>query len=258
MRSPRSPLFVRALALLVALASVSAACSDEADVDPLASDATTEAGDGGGEDGTGGGRDDGADVPEGWKVVEGDGVSLAVPEDWVGVPIEDFAMSEDDLREAMPEADDAMLQQAASVVEQGGVLLAFGPPEDGFTDNVNILALPVPATIDQLEAEAELGMRQVGADVRSMERVELPAGDAVRVRYSAEFQSPDGPYVVEGVQLYVPVGDETYVLTVERDERTGRPRRPDGGLVLGPLTGVGVARWPPRAAPSSGAPGASG
>jgi hypothetical protein len=212
-------LFVRALTALVALAFVAAACGEEADDDPLAS-ASTEADGGGGEDGSdaedGGdpGDDEGADVPDGWKVVEGDGVSLAVPEDWVDVPIEDFAMGEEELREAMPEADDAMLQQAASVVQQGGVLLAFGPPEDGFTDNVNILALPVPASIEQLEAEAELGMEQVGADVGSMERVELPVGEAVRVRYSAEFQSPDGPYVVEGVQFYVPAGDETYVLTV--------------------------------------------
>lgn len=215
MRSPRSPLFARALVALLALAFVAAACSDEADDDPLAGGPTTEAegGDGSGSDGAGE-EDVEDDLPDGWKVVEGDGVSLAVPEDWVDVPIEDFAMGEEELREAMPEADDAMLQQAASVVQQGGVLLAFGPPEDGFTDNVNILALPVPASIEQLEAEAELGMEQVGADVRSMERVELPIGESVRVRYSAEFQSPDGPYVVEGVQHYVPVGDKTYVLTV--------------------------------------------
>ena len=180
MRSPRTPRPVRALAATFALALTVAACGDEADEDPLASEPTTATDDGGSDDSTEG---DAADVPDGWKVVEGDGVSVAVPDDWRDVPIEDFAMGEEELREAMPEADDAMLEQAASVVQQGGVLLAFGPPVDGFTDNVNILRLPVAADIEQLEAEAELGMGQVGADVQSMQRVDLPAGEAVRVRY---------------------------------------------------------------------------
>lgn len=225
MRTPRTLRHLRALALVLALPLVAAACSDESDEDPLGGDTTTteERSDGEGTDD--GGDDDGGSgddsVPDGWKVIEGDGVTIAVPDEWVDVPLEDFEMGSEDFQELMPEADEAMLNQAAAVVQQGGVLLAFGPPEDGFTDNLNILRLPVEAELDQLEREAELGMQALGAEMHSLDRVELPMGEAIRVSYTAEFQSPEGPFSVEGVQLYVPVEGATFVLTISAVEDPG-------------------------------------
>ncbi len=141
-------------------------------------------------------------------------MAIAVPGDWIDVPLEELEMGSEDFRELMPDADEALINQAAQVVQQGGVLLSFGPPVDDFTDNLNILELPVSAELDELEREAELGMQAMNADLLSLDRVELPVGEAVRVRYSAEFQSPDGPFTVEGVQFYVPLEGVTYVLTV--------------------------------------------
>lgn len=215
MRSPRTLRALRAVSTVLALSVVVAACSDEVDEDPLgAGTATTEQR----SDADGGGSDDGGliggEVPDGWKVVDGDGVRIAVPDAWIDVPLEDLQMGSEDFQELMPDADEAMLNQAAAVVQQGGVLLAFGPPEDGFTDNLNILQLPVATGLDQLEREAELGMQALGAEMHSLDRVELPAGGAIRVSYTAGFQSPDGPFSVEGVQLYVPVDDATFVITV--------------------------------------------
>ncbi|MFP5255026.1 MAG: hypothetical protein ACLGI8_04155 [Acidimicrobiia bacterium] len=211
MRSPRNLRAQRAFAAALALSLVVAACSDEADEDPLGG-ATSTSADGDGVDD--GGNTAAASVPDGWKVVEGDGVSIAVPEEWIDVPLEDFELGREDLEELMPQADEAMLNQAVGVVQQGGVLLAFGPPDAGFTDNLNILRLPVSAELDQLEREAELGMEALGAEVHSLDRVELPSGEAIRVSYTAEFQSPDGPFSVEGVQLYLPSDGATFVLTV--------------------------------------------
>lgn len=224
MRTPRTLRHLRAFALVLALSLVAAACSDESDDDPLGGDTTTteeradDGGTDGGADDDGGDDTDDSDLPDGWKVIEGDGVTVAVPEEWIDVPLEDFEMGSEDFQELMPEADEAMLNQAAAVVQQGGVLLAFGPPEDGFTDNLNILRLPVEAELDQLEREAELGMQALGAEMHSLDRVDLPVGEAIRVSYTAEFQSPEGPFSVEGVQLYVPVEGATFVLTISAVE----------------------------------------
>jgi|GEM_PF-6318565 len=217
MRSPRTLRHLRALAAVLALSVVAAACSDETEDDPLGGDTTTteeRSSDDGGATDDGGSEGAEVEVPDGWQVIEGDGVSIAVPDEWIDVPLEEFEMGSEDFQELMPEADEAMLNQAAQVVQQGGVLLAFGPPVDDFTDNLNILELPVRAELDQLEREAQLGMDALGAEMRSLDRVELPAGDAIRVRYSAEFQSPEGPFTVEGVQFYIPVDGATYVLTI--------------------------------------------
>lgn len=219
MRSPRTRRALRPLSAALALSLVVAACADEADEEPLSegtapTEQPADAGDGDAGGDEGGGDVAGGQVPDGWKLIEGDGVTIAVPEEWIDVPLEDFAMGREDFEELMPEADEAMLNQAAAVVQQGGVLLAFGPPEDGFTDNLNILRLPVSAELDQLEREAELGIQALGAEMHSLDRVTLPMGEAIRVRYTAEFQSPDGPFSVEGVQLYVPVDGDTFVLTV--------------------------------------------
>lgn len=220
MRSPRSLL---ALPAAIVLALGAAACGDDDALDDDAGTTTTTEvpaddggtdGDGTGDAGTDDGGTAGPEAPEGWQVVEGDGVSIAAPADWRGLPLDVVAVSGEDLQEVLPDADEALLGQVEQVVRQGGVLLAFGPTVDGFTDNVNVLAMPVAATLEQLEREAELGMGQLGAEVGSIELVELPIGEAVRVRYTLVGQGSDGPVTIEGVQFYVPQEDTTYVMTV--------------------------------------------
>jgi len=204
-----SPRTVRRVAGLLAVALL-AACSDRADDSPLAEGAATDQGADGSDQPAAGGE-----VPDGWQRITGDGVSLAVPGDWVDVPLDEFEMGAEDLQDALPEADEAMLEQAASVVQQGGVLLAFGPPgASGFTDNINVLALPVSAELEELEQQAELGLGAVGAELASKEVVEVPSGRAVRVSYSLELDGAEGPYTVRGVQYYVVADGRTFVLTV--------------------------------------------
>lgn len=231
MRSPRT---IRALSAAIVLALGAAACGDEADDDPLAVEETTTttaeaADDGGGDDGAvddGDDADPGSDVeapdlPDGWGVIEGDGVTIGAPDEWTGVPLAEFIMGGDDLEQLLPDVDPAMLNQASQIIEQGGVLLAFGPTVDDFTDNVNILAMPIPATMDDLEREADLGMAQLGADVDSIEPVDLPVGEALRVRYSLTFQGPEGPVTIQGVQFFIPQDRTTYVMTVSASADPG-------------------------------------
>jgi hypothetical protein len=203
----------RTLRLLAAVAVVAlvAACSDKADDDPVGGDTTERST----EETTATPADDSGDLPSGWHRVTGDGVSLGVPEDWEAVPLDEVELGSEDLQDVLPDADKAMLDQAASIVQQGGVLLVFGPGSaEQFTDNINVLELPVAADPDQMEDEAATGLQQVGATLRSMDRVEVPSGTAVRVAYAIEFQGPDGPVTVEGVQFYVPGGKKTFVITV--------------------------------------------
>jgi hypothetical protein len=205
--SSRRPIRFLIAAALLALV---AACSDKADDDPVASSTTERA-----TDDTSARPDDAAALPSGWHRVTGDGVSLGVPEDWTAVPLDQVELGSEDLKDVLPDADEAMLDQAASIVQQGGVLLVFGPEGDAqFTDNINVLELPVAAKPEQMEDEASAGLEQVGATLHSMDRVEVPNGTAVRVAYAIEFQGPDGPVSIEGVQFYVPGDGKTYVITL--------------------------------------------
>ncbi|HEX4866372.1 MAG TPA: hypothetical protein VFV32_01975 [Acidimicrobiales bacterium] len=127
----------RSLRLLApAPVALAAACSDQADDEPIASDTTERSA----EETTSPQGDDAAELPSGWHRVTGDGVSLGVPEDWKALP-------------------------------------------------------------EQMEQEATTGLEQVGATLRSTDRVDTPGGTAVRVAYAIDFQGPDSPVSVEGGQF---------------------------------------------------------
>ena len=81
------------------------------------------------------------DLPAGYEVVEGDGVSIGVPEGWEGISPEDAALSEEEFEQAFPDLPDEMLEQGAAAVSQGSVLVAFDVASGSF-DNVNIIEIP--------------------------------------------------------------------------------------------------------------------
>jgi hypothetical protein len=163
------------------------------------------------------GSDSTGAVPDGYAVIEGDGVSIAVPEDWREVEPDDFAMSEDELERAFPDAPEGLLEQGAASLDQGAALVAFEVTDD-FASNVNILELPGEAPLGEIEPQVEAQLRALGARIASTTRVGLPIGDALRVSYTVDVATPDGGSVpATGVQLYVPHEGSTYVITVSTD-----------------------------------------
>jgi hypothetical protein len=153
------------------------------------------------------------DLPAGYHLVEGDGVSIGVPEGWEGISPEDAALSEEEFAQAFPDLSDEMLERGAAAVNQGSVLVAFDV-ESGSLDNVNIIEIPTRIELSSMEQQAETELAALGAEVDSIEEAPVPAGDALRAEYTVDVALPDGGSVAtHGVQYYVVTEDRTYVVT---------------------------------------------
>jgi hypothetical protein len=155
-----------------------------------------------------------ADLPAGYSVVQGDGVSIGVPEGWEGISPEDVALSQEEFEQAFPDVPDEMAERGAAAVDQGSVLVAFDV-ESGSFDNVNIIEIPTRIELSLMEQQAETELTAMGAEIGSIEEVSIPAGDALRAEYTLDVALPDGGTVpTQGVQYYVVTDDRTYVITV--------------------------------------------
>jgi hypothetical protein len=161
------------------------------------------------------GEPDDGELPEGLTRLEGDGVAMAVPEAWVQIDAADASLTPEELAELYPGASPELLEQGLAAFEQGAVLVATQVTSDGFADNVNVLEAPTEVPLDVLEQQGEQEITSLGGQVESVDRVELPAGDAIRLAYSIEGVGPDGSaFTVRGVQHYLPVDGRTYIITV--------------------------------------------
>jgi hypothetical protein len=139
-------------------------------------------------------------------------VSIGVPEGWDEVSPDDFEMSADEFKKAFPDAPEEYLEQSASAVENGQVLVAFDLAGGAF-DNVNVVRLPLRVPLDMIERQARLELAALEAEIGSIEDADVPAGDALRAEYSLQVAGPDGPVDVVGVQYYVVNDDGSYVIT---------------------------------------------
>jgi hypothetical protein len=153
-------------------------------------------------------------IPDGFELADGDGVSIAVPATWTVLEPEDVAMSEDELAAAFPDADPEVIQQESAMFVNGAVLVAFDLADADFASNINILRFPTDQGLDELGEQAAHEIESFGGEVRSNGVVQLRVGPAVRVAYDADVTQPDGStQVARGVQHYVPIGGQTYVIT---------------------------------------------
>ena len=160
-----------------------------------------------------GGEDTSADLPDGFHVIEGEGVSIGTPEGWDGIAPEDAAMSPEEFEQAFPDVSDEMLEQGAAAVSQGSVLVAFDV-EIGSLDNLNVIEIPARIELELMERQAETELSAMGAEIESIEEAPIPAGDALRADYTVDVALPDGDTIAtQGVQYYVVTDDRTYVVT---------------------------------------------
>jgi hypothetical protein len=183
---------------------------------------------GGPEDDGGDGGDDGAapviepaDVPDGYAVIEGDGVSIATPDSWKEIAPEDFALSDEEFARAFPNAPDGMLETGSSFFEQGAVLVAFDLGTE-FASNVNIISIPGEAPLSLVESQAESQLGSLGAEVASNEVVQVASGEALRIEYTLDVATPGGGTIpASGVQYYLPLDGRTYIVTVSTGTDVG-------------------------------------
>ena len=194
------------LLLLIAVAALflgsdSTSSSFEGTGTPIAPDDTTPS------------NDDIA-LPDGYTLVEGDGVSIGAPDGWEPISPEDFNMSSEEIEQAFPDAPEGFADQFSVLFEQGAVLVAF-EPSTTFAANVNIIEVPGEIPLDQTNGEPEAQLETVGAEVVASGLVDLPAGEAYRVEYTLDVAGADGAVVTSaGVQYYLPSQGNTYIITI--------------------------------------------
>ena len=175
--------------------------------------------------------DDGSDpeaveVPDGYVLIEGDGVSIAAPDGWREVDPEDFDMSPEEFEAAFPDAPPGFLDQATAAFEQGATLVAFDRDLDSGA-NVNIASFPGEVPLSLLEDQAITQLETLDGTVISSESVTVPAGDAHphRVHASMSPLRTARRSRANGVQFYVVTDGHTHVVTIT----TADGRRPAGG-----------------------------
>lgn len=187
---------------------------DDKDDDASTSNTTeqTDTTDGGTDTTEGGGE---GDLPDGFEVLEGDGVSIAAPEGWQVIGAEDFDMTSEELAQAFPDAPEGMIDQGLQLFQQGAVLVAFDLGGGDFSPNVNVIDIPGEAPLDVIESQAVGQLDQVGGDIKDSGTVNVPLGEALRILYTLDVALPDGSSLpAQGVQYYLPVDGHTYIVTV--------------------------------------------
>jgi hypothetical protein len=160
----------------------------------------------------------GGDAPDGWRrvAVAEQGFSLAVPGEWQELSPELLGESGvmEQMREANPNAAEA-LDQAAAAIEGGQIaLFAFDPSgtstESGFATNLNAINVgPVEGSAEDAADEVAGAIRQqipIIGDVET-ETVSLPAGDAALVRYEWEVDDGEGTVTTVTVRQYAIIAD---------------------------------------------------
>jgi hypothetical protein len=154
-------------------------------------------------------------IPDGYELVEGDGVAMAIPEGWEVIDAADAALSPEEFAEAFPDAPPGMVEQGLNVFEQGAVLVAFERGGGEFASNVNVIKIPGEAPLDVIEDQAVQQLRALGGEVTDSYLAGHPLGDALRIEYTLDVTAPDGSLVTaQGVQQYLPHDGSTYVITL--------------------------------------------
>ncbi|PJF21553.1 MAG: hypothetical protein CUN56_10480 [Phototrophicales bacterium] len=140
-----------------------------------------------------------------------DGLSISVPESWIDVSDEDALMAAgaDALSESNP--------QLSSILEMAQTQdFAFFLLDPTTTANLNVIvqASPSPVTLDQLEMLLPGQYESFGITVVDSQRVELPAGEALRFQLEVALDSSADPLVVKQFQYILVENDNFYFLTM--------------------------------------------
>ncbi len=199
------------LAVVGVLSAVGRSGSDDTTTNDTAGVAVHEgASDDGGDDAE---PDDGvADMvePEGFAIMTGDGIALAVPEGWTTMDLADVGLSMDEMEELYPEADPGFLRMSISAAEEGAVFMAIELAGANAGDNVNVINIPMALPLDELDDSFFAMLEEEGMHVLDRARIDHPLGPAMRVTMAMTVDDME----FEAVQVYLPVEGDTYVITI--------------------------------------------
>lgn len=148
------------------------------------------------------------------------GFAVTLPDGWTRIDLQS-----DDIEALIqaagaqnPELANVYSQQIRALVAQGLVLFAFGPDATTGT-NLNILSAPsMGLTLDFLEQANLAQLKSLAEGNVTSERVTLPAGEALRLRYTIAAASGMPSPTIE--QYVLVNGDKQLVISVTNASAT--------------------------------------
>jgi hypothetical protein len=154
-------------------------------------------------------------------VDETKGFAVTLPDGWIR-----YDLAGADLEQRLgaatgnmtPEAQEGLKQQLEALSAAGLTFFAIGPnASPNFATNLNIIALPAGGmtldTLEQLNVAQLEAMGTIAGDVTT-ERVTLPAGEALHLRYAIKTPGVDGVEIAPTVDQYLIVGgDQQFIVT---------------------------------------------
>ena len=143
---------------------------------------------------------------------------IAAPGSWAAVDPDDFGLTAEGFAQLFPDLEQEMIDQMVAGLAQGAILVAYDMVEG--QSNVNIQRIPGKAPFSVLEVEVPRQLAALGAEGVESAVVDTAAGEALRIEYSLDVALPGQAEAITtyGVQFYVPIDGQTYVVTVSGDE----------------------------------------
>lgn len=153
--------------------------------------------------------------PAGYTVAKGNEVALALPADWVAVPVsrQDFVQMANKFRDTNPALAQRMDDMAAELDEDTLRLAAF---HDNGTTNVNIAAQGVSLfeSLDNHAAANRRGLENVGYEILTTDEVSLNGQNAARTTAQIRLNTGnDTSLTMMLVQYTLIVGSTAYSIS---------------------------------------------
>jgi len=169
----------------------------------------------------------------GWTLatMQNEGFALALPPGWIEFDLTagDLQSGFSQMSKANPSMASILSDQIASLAAQGIKLYAVESSGSfqttGFASNLNVVKEPVPAktSLDALTQQSLDEMKQqlnIGQDVKFFKnRLNINSGEAERVQYSLNMNTPTGKSVAASFSQYIAInGGNAYILTYTTTE----------------------------------------
>jgi hypothetical protein len=153
-----------------------------------------------------------ADVPAGFEVRQGDGLSIAVPADWQSLDRSDLEqILTGGVEQLYPDLDRGTRSAMESMAERGALFMAMDTTGPDAGRSINALRVLGEAPLDEIydAVKAEYAGAGFHAEVLGGERRDTPLGEAMRISVR---QTVDGR-TLDMVQYCVPFDGHTFIVT---------------------------------------------
>jgi hypothetical protein len=154
-----------------------------------------------------------AEIPAGFEVRQGKGLSLAVPADWQSLDAGDLQsiLDGEALDQAVPDLDPSVRDAMQGAIDHGALFMAIDTSGPDGGRNINALRVLGEAPLDDLFDEVKAEYEQAGFPVQVLgsERRDTALGDSLRISIRGTIGGRD----VEVIQYYVPFDGHTYIVT---------------------------------------------